>query len=120
MIRDFFFIVKMFVFTILIVIVAQVKIGQKTLEDHFHGWIQTSIFVDAVQEAIDGGVILAKASYKKADSEMHVVLAKIHSHHSGRVSDRTPTFSLKRFIKKETEDQDSKAPAAKTAVPREE
>lgn len=122
MIGDLFFVFKMLVITCFIIVVAQVKIGPKTLEDHFQGWLKTSIFVDAVQEAIDGGVVLAKASYKKADMGIHGVLAKIHSHHVAKSGDRMPHFSLKRFTEKADEEVESlreyrKNPSAKSHIP---
>jgi hypothetical protein len=112
-IGDLFFVFKMFVITCVIVVIAQVKIGQKSLEDHFQGWLKTSIFVDTVQEAIDGGVLLTKAGYKKADTEIHGVLAKVHSHHLAKSTDRLPHFSLKRFTEKADEDFESLRPSHK-------
>src|ERR1700733_2084143 len=112
MIRDFFFVLKMFVITLLIVFVSQVKIGQKSLEDHFQGFIKNSMFVDSIQEAVDGGIALTKVSYKKIDLGIHGLMAKLHSRHI--VKDRGFHFSLKRYNEKDSGDQED-LPQAKTA-----
>ncbi len=75
--EDIFFILKMFGLTVLVVMGMQVHVGGKTVEDHFNGWLKSSIIVDYIQEATDGGRVLTKNLYQKLDSTFHIVMTKI-------------------------------------------
>jgi hypothetical protein len=74
---DLFFVFKMLVLTSLVVVIFQIKSGGQTIEERFDSFLKTSILVDYIQEATDGGIILGKKGYQKADAGFHVVLAKI-------------------------------------------
>lgn len=108
MISDAFFFLRMLVFTTLIVLFSQVKIGEQTIEDHFQGWVKSSMFVDSIQEAVDGGIALTKLSYQKIDLGMHGALAKLHSHHANKGKDRLFHFTLKRTNKSNDEEAGQK------------
>src|SRR5437660_226214 len=98
MIKDFFFVLRLFAITIVVVLLMQVKVGQKTVDDHFSGWLKSSAFVDYVQEAVDGGLILTKTTYKKVDNGVHIFLSKISHRHGGNQSgERGIHFNLKRY-----------------------
>jgi hypothetical protein len=120
MIRDFFFVVRMLGLTVLVALALQTKAGEKTVEETFHQWIKTSVFVDFIQGAVDGGVALTKTSYKSADTGIKKVLAKL-SKRPEKAKDRSLTnFQLKRYNDDDDEDfEDSKPPAphAKSAAP---
>jgi hypothetical protein len=89
---------RMLVLTVLVVMVMQIKIGpQKTLDDHFEGWLKNSVAVDYIQEAIDGGVALTKAGYKKADDGVHAVLAKMSHRHKKEGRSLFSGLKLKRY-----------------------
>ena len=98
MMKDVFYVLKMLVLTALIVMIAQVHVGQLTLEDHFDSWAKNSILVDYIEEAVDGGIAVAKATYGKADASMQLMFAKISRKHAKR--DRGFHFSFKRHDEK--------------------
>jgi hypothetical protein len=102
MISDVFFVLKMFFLTVLIVLVLQIRVGQKTIEDNFHGWVKHSIIVDYAEEAMDGATLLVKRLYLKADSGVHSLLAK-----TIRKNDKKRDFSLG-LKRREDRDDDSR------------
>jgi hypothetical protein len=75
--EDLFFVMKMFGLTVLVVMGMQVHTGGKTIEEHFNTWLKSSIIVDYMQEATDGGKILTQNVYKKLDTSFHAVMMKI-------------------------------------------
>ena len=75
--EDLFFVLKMFGLTALVVMAMQVHTNGKTLEEHFNGWLKSSIIVDYMQEATDGGKILTKNVYQKMDTSFHALMTKI-------------------------------------------
>jgi hypothetical protein len=117
MIRDFFFFVKMLILTAFVVMFAQVKIGNATMETRFDAWVKNSVLVDYLQEAIDGGLALLKVSYSKADSNMHFLLARISRKHTKKDSSLFH-FSLKRHNTDKTDGEpSSESIRAKTQSP---
>lgn len=94
MIKDIFYVLKMFVITVLVVVVMQVHIGEKSIEDHFHAWVKHSVIVDYAEEALDGGTSLVRGIYQKADSGIQTLLSKTIRKHEKK--ERSLGFSLKR------------------------
>jgi hypothetical protein len=104
MLRDIFFVLKMFVVTVLVVLVMQIHIGEKSVEDHFHSWVKHSAFIDYVEEAVDGGMALFRGIYKKADTGIHTLLAKtIRSKHEKKERGLAG-MTLKRHATKQKDD----------------
>ena len=61
---ELFFIIKSFVLTILIVILMQVKVGETTIEEKTLMWIESSPVVLPLQEVVEGGVKVARETWK--------------------------------------------------------
>lgn len=74
--QDLAFLGKMFVLTIFVVFLMQIRLGGKTLEYHFDTWLKNSIVVDYMQEATDGAVALGKSAYQKVDNQIHMLMGK--------------------------------------------
>lgn len=56
---EFFFVVKIFLATIAIVFLMQVRIGRATVEQHSIAWLHTSTAVEALRGVADGAVAAA-------------------------------------------------------------
>jgi hypothetical protein len=113
MIKDFFFVVRMLGLTIIVALVMQVHIGEKSIEEEFHGWLKKSIFVDYVQEAIDGGVAMTRVGYKKADTGIHALLGKLSKRHEGK-KERGFNLNLKRYNEKDDGEEEDTLPLTKS------
>ncbi len=61
MIGDLFFIIRMIVFTIVVVLFLQIRLGEYTLEERFYTQLQSSQFGQEVTEVAQGGVIAIKS-----------------------------------------------------------
>lgn len=53
---EFFFVIKMFVFTVFLVVLLQIKIGPHTLEERSIAWIHESALVDSLRNVASGAV----------------------------------------------------------------
>ena len=62
---DFFFVVKTFLFTIALVVLMQIKVGESTIEDRTHAFIQESGIHKTLSKVAVGAVTVMKdgASY---------------------------------------------------------
>lgn len=56
---EFFFVVKVFMATVLIVLLMQIRIGRATVEQHSIGWLHTSNAVEALRGVADGAIAAA-------------------------------------------------------------
>jgi hypothetical protein len=74
---DLIFVFKMLGLTALVVVIFQVRTGGQTIEERFDNFLKTSILVDYIQEATDGGIALGKRGYQKADLSIHAIMAKL-------------------------------------------
>ncbi len=100
MIKDIFFTLRILILTAIVALALQARIGEKRVEDNFHNWIKNSVFVDFIQEGIDGGIAVTKAVYKKTDTGIHTMLAKISRRHETS-KERGFGVTLKRYNEKE-------------------
>ncbi len=117
MIKDVFFTLRIIILTLLVAMLLQVRVGEKTIDDSMLKWIQGSIFVDFLQETIDGGIVVTKALYKKTDTGIHNLLAKI-SRKREPGHERGMSFTLKRHSENEDGEETASAPKVKTAAPK--
>lgn len=115
-------ILKAIVITIAVCMLLQVKTGQqKTLEQDLYSWIQTSVIVDYMQTAIDGGVSIVKTGYQHTHLMVTKNLAKL-SRREKKTGERGIHFSLKRFTDRsedeltDTEDLLPKAKSKSTQI----
>ena len=60
---DFFFVLKMFIFSIALILVMQVKIGPMSLEERSYIILQSSMVTHQLQKVADGGV----KAYRKVE-----------------------------------------------------
>jgi hypothetical protein len=67
---DLFFLVKVTVVTLFVVLLMQVKIGESTLEERSRAWVATSPMVGVLQEVADGAVLLLAEGYQKVSQTM--------------------------------------------------
>lgn len=58
--RDFFFVIKMALITLFIIMVMQIQVNNQTLEERSLAAIRTSPYIEELQKVADGGVIFAK------------------------------------------------------------
>ena len=77
MIKDILFVLKMFGLTVIVAMIMQARVGEKTLEDEFHHILKTSVLVDPIQEAVDGGIAATRAGYRQADAGIRKILSKV-------------------------------------------
>lgn len=101
MISDLLFMAKMLGLTILVVLIMQFKVGEKTLDQNFHSWIADSVFVDYVQTSIDGGVALTRTGYKKVHQGVTQALNKFGKHH--KKDERGLSLNIKRYNDRDEE-----------------
>jgi hypothetical protein len=74
---EFIFFVKMVCLTIAIVLVMQIQVGERTLESHAMGWVQTSAFVQPMNVAAQG----AAKMIKDVSEKVHGAIAR---HQAGK------------------------------------
>ncbi len=69
--REIFFCIKTFVLTIAIVVVMQIQVGERTLENHALAWVQTSPLVTPLHSVAKGAAKLigewAEVAREKAE-----------------------------------------------------
>ncbi|MES2962370.1 MAG: hypothetical protein V4760_00675 [Bdellovibrionota bacterium] len=53
---DLVFVVKTLVITVALVVLMQIKVGSRTVEQHSLAWIHQSVFVEQLQEVAAGAV----------------------------------------------------------------
>lgn len=62
---DFIFLLKMFVYSLVVVIVLQAKIGSSTIENKILNWSEKAGFSRHIEEAAKGFTKLSKDQYEK-------------------------------------------------------
>lgn len=107
--KEIVFLLKMMGLSLVVALLLQVNLGEKTAEFHFHSWLKTSALVDWLQTAVDGGISVTKAGYTVTKSTLDPFIAKLSRRKNGpqdEADDRAHPFKLKRNLpKKEGEDQ---------------
>jgi hypothetical protein len=68
---DFFFFVKTFILTLIVVLVLQVEIGNKTAETYVHDWMVGSVAAGWIGHAARGGSHFLKDAAFKMTQKMH-------------------------------------------------
>jgi hypothetical protein len=95
-IKDLFFALRIFAITVFVTILLQVKVGKDTAENHMHKWLKDSVFVEFLQQSIDGGVALTKSGYQKADAGVQTLLKKMkHRKQGGAAAEGERGFGIK-------------------------
>ena len=61
---EFMFVVKTFIFTLILVVIMQIKIGGFTIEEHSLDWLHESSVVRELQEVAQGAIRASKSGYK--------------------------------------------------------
>ncbi len=74
---EVFFCIKTFVLTIAIVMVMQVQVGDRTLENHALAWVQTSPLVTPLNSVAHGAAKMIREMTNKAQDQIHHVKRKI-------------------------------------------
>ncbi len=113
MIKELLFVVKMLAVTVVVLLFLQVRVGEDTIENHFHEWVQTSVFVGFFQDTADAFLVAGKASLTKATAKASVALARI-TKRKAPADDRSLPFQLKRH--NESEDEEDQMPSASTHI----
>lgn len=58
------FVLKVFIATVLVVLIMQIKIGEETVENHAHSFLKTSSILEPLNEVAQGGAALFRSTYK--------------------------------------------------------
>lgn len=69
---EFLFFVKMTALTAVLVLVMQVQVGERSLEDHAMGWVQSSALVAPLNAVAHGGAKMIR----DASEKIHAAIAK--------------------------------------------
>lgn len=67
---DFMFVLKCLVVTIAIVVLCQIRVGQRTIEGHALGWLHRSAVSQTLQDVAEGAVKVGKRGQRAAASLM--------------------------------------------------
>lgn len=51
---DFLFFIKTILFTLIVVLLMQIQVGERTVEDHAMSWVQTSVIVSPLNGVAQG------------------------------------------------------------------
>lgn len=65
---EFMFVVKTFIFTLILVVIMQIKIGGFTIEEHSLDWLHESSVVRELQEVAQGAIRASKTGYNAVSS----------------------------------------------------
>lgn len=79
---DFFFFVKTMFLTLIVVLLLQIEIGHKTVENHVHDWMAGSIAAGFLGNAAHGGANFLKDASFKVTKEIRRHLNLAHKHES--------------------------------------
>ena len=74
---DMFFMLRMVVFTFIIVVIMQIKIGPATLEQHSQEWLHSSSMVTSLQGVAEGAVKVLTQGYKSAANALDINISKV-------------------------------------------
>lgn len=91
---DIFFVLRMAVYTTLIILVMQIKVGPTTLEEKVTDWTHRSEFSMVVREVAEGAVSFLGIGYNRAVQNINSSFSKYHS------SDQIPGQRLKKKMEK--------------------
>ena len=100
---DFLFFVKTFVLTIAIVLVMQIQVGNRSLETHALGWVQSSDVVGPLQGVARGAAKLTHDFTHKLSDVIHDNVSKNKKEES-RLKRESPFHWL--HSSKERKDED--------------
>ncbi|MBX3020623.1 MAG: hypothetical protein KF799_03010 [Bdellovibrionales bacterium] len=67
---EFFYVIKLFLLTLVIVLVMQIQIGERTFESHAMSWLHTSALVAPLNMAATGGAKMIKDLTAKVNSSI--------------------------------------------------
>jgi hypothetical protein len=79
---DFFFFLKTLFLTFLIVLMLQIEIGHKTVENHVHDWMAGSIAAGFLGNAAHGGAHFLKDATFKMTQKMREHIGLMHKDES--------------------------------------
>ena len=99
---DIFFVIRMAVYTVILVIVMQVKIGPTTLEEKVIQFTHNSSFSENIQNIAEGAVKILGIAYNKTVQNVDTAFSKNHIKENipGRRLEKT--FSKTKNILRET------------------
>ncbi len=112
---DLFFIIRMMVLTVVIVLIMQIKIGPSTLEQHSADWIHNSSVVSSLRLVSDGAVKALTQTYKSVAAILDTNIGKVFRKDEMPGS-RHAAFQLKRSEQYFKNEEAKQAAAAATAV----
>ena len=75
---DIFFIIRMAVYTVVLVIVMQVKIGPTTIEEKVIDFTHNSSFSETIQKVAEGAVRIIGIGYNKTVQNVESAFSKNH------------------------------------------
>ena len=95
---EFMFVLKAFLISLLLTVFLQMKVGNDTLENQAHDWIQTSAIPMYLQKVASGGVLALQNAGKTATAFVSKNFGHEPSQKAGRMN-----IELKRSDKYEQE-----------------
>lgn len=70
------FVLKIFVLTVVIVLLMQIKVGEQTVENHAHSFLKTSSILAPLNEIAQGGAALFRSTYQGAIKTFDSIVTK--------------------------------------------
>jgi hypothetical protein len=77
---DFFFFIKTFILTLIVVLCLQIDVDGKTVETHVHDWMVGSLAAGFLGHAAHGGAHMIKDATHKLSEQMKANIGAKHGH----------------------------------------
>jgi hypothetical protein len=103
--KDLMFLFKMMGLTVVVALLMQIHLGERTAETHFHGWLKNSAMVDWIQTAVDGGFTAVKSGYAIARHTADPFFARFSRKKVDENNERKFLPTLKRHSDKSKEEE---------------
>lgn len=93
---NIFYVLKIGIVTLVIVLIMQINIGQNTVENHAEMFIRKSSILEPVREVAEGGFIVLKNVYRKTASTIDTFVTE--QFRSENAPGKRKLFELKRSL----------------------
>ena len=114
---DFFFILRMLVYTFIMVVILQVKVGPTTLEEKLYGFTHESQLAGTLQGVAQGAATFIGVQYNRLAGKIHSQYIEQHSS-SQRPGERLQSKlrEIKSSMNEKWKDVETKLPEYKQSV----
>ena len=73
---NIFYVLKIGIVTVLVIVIMQINIGQETLENKAENFIRQSSIMEPIRQVADGGFVVAKNLYRKVVESIDSVVTQ--------------------------------------------